>query len=169
MFYILFFSVIVFLLFLLSMVWPPDSPWAPWWRTNSKTAKAICELAEIKKDDVVYDLGCGDGEVLIAAGKLGAMGVGIEIEPSRVMIAKLRVLKNGLKDKIQIKRKNFFEEDLSKASIIIVYLVPKTLEKLLPKFKRELKKGTRIVSFKYDINMSIKKEDKKNSLRLYTI
>ena len=160
---------IIFLFFLLSMIWPPDSPWAPWWRTNSKTAKAVCKLAGITNNDVVYDLGCGDGEVLIQAAKTGAKGVGIEIDVSRAFIAKCRLLKNKLQNRVQIKRKNFFEEDLSQASVIIVYLVPKTLEKLLPKFRKELKKGTKIVSFRYKINLPIKKEDKKNKLYLYTI
>lgn len=162
-------GLIVFLLFVLSMVWPPDSPWAPWWRTNDKTARAICKLANITNGDVVYDLGCGDGEVLIQAAKIGAKGVGIEIDPTRVFVARFRLFKNKLENKIQIKRKNFFEEDLSQASVIIVYLVPKTLEKLIPKFKKELKKGTRIVSFVYEINLPLKEIDKKNKVRLYVI
>src|SRR4030042_1836639 len=160
---------ILFLLFLLSMVWPPDSPWAPWWRTNTKTAKAICKLAEIGSKDVIYDLGCGDGEVLIQSAKLGTRGIGIEIDPLRVIIAKIRIYKNNLNRKIFIKRKNFFEEDISEASVIIVYLIPQTLKKLLPKFKKELKKGTRIVSYRYEINLPLKKIDPKNNIRLYVI
>ncbi len=167
--YILLIFVIVFLLLLLSMIWPPDSPWAPWWRTNSKTAKAICMLAKINKKDTVYDLGCGDGEVLLQAARLGARGVGIEIDPLRALVAKLKVLKNNFQNKIYIKRKNFFDVDISKASVVIVYLVPKALDKLLPKFKKELKKGTRIVSFRYEVNMPVKSIDKKNNLRLYII
>ena len=97
--YILLIAVILFLLFLLSMIWPPDSPWAPWWRTDSKTAKAICKLAKINKKDIVYDLGCGDAEVLLQSAKLGASGVGIEIDPSRVFIAKLKVLKKQFSKK----------------------------------------------------------------------
>ena len=167
--YILLIAVILFLLFLLSMIWPPDSPWAPWWRTNSKTAKAICKLAKINKKDIVCDLGCGDGEVLIQAVKLGAKGVGIEIDPLRYFVAKLRFLKNNLSKEIIIKRDNFFNQDISNATVIIVYLVPKTLDRLLPKFKKELKKGTRIVSFRYKINMPLRSFDKKNNIRLYII
>lgn len=162
-------GIILFLLFLLSMVWPPDSPWAPWWRTNKKTAKAICKIANINSKDIVYDLGCGDGEVLLEAARLGARGVGIEIDPSRALIANFRVIKNNFQNKITIKKKNFFEEDLSKATAIIVYLVPKALEKLLPKFKKELKKGTRIVSYRYEINLPLKSFNKEYSIRLYTI
>ena len=162
-------GVVVFLLFILSMVWPPDSPWAPWWRTNTKTAKAICRIANITQKDMVYDLGCGDAEVLIQAAKLGARGVGIEIDPLRVLTARLRIFKNGLRNLLQIKRSNFFNEDISQASVVIVYLVPVALNRLLPKFKKELKKGTRIVSFVYEMKLPLKAEDKKNRIRLYTI
>lgn len=169
LFYLILIGIILFLLFLLSMVWPPDSPWAPWWRTNKKTAKVICKMANINNKDVVYDLGCGDGEVLLQAAKFGASGVGIEIDPLRALIANIRIIKNNFQNKITIKKNNFFKEDFSKASVIIVYLVPKTLEKLLPKFKKELKKGTRIVSYRYEMNLKLKDYDKKNQIRLYII
>lgn len=162
-------GLIIFLLLMLSMIWPPDSPWAPWWRTNKKTAEAICKIANITNKDIVYDLGCGDAEVLIQTSKLGATGVGIEIDPIRVFTAKFRIFKNNLQEKFVIKRSNFFKEDISKASVIIVYLVPITLNKLLPKFKKELKKGTRIVSFRYEMNMKCVKQDKANKLYLYII
>lgn len=169
LFNIILICIILFLLFMLSMVWPPDSPWAPWWRTNKKTAKAICKIANINSKDIVYDLGCGDGEVLLQSAFLGASGVGIEIDPLRALIASLRIKKNNFQNKITIKKNNFFNEDFSNASVVIVYLVPKTLEKLLPKFKKELKKGTRIVSYKYEINLPLKSFDKEKEIRLYVI
>lgn len=160
--------IILFLLLILSMVWPPDSPWAPWWRTSGKTARAICKLAKIKKDDLIYDLGSGDGTALITAAKeFGAKGIGIEIDPLRYWISKVRIQRNGLSKKIQVLRKNFFKQNIRDADVVFVYLVPKTLEKLLPKFKEELKSGTRIVSFVYEINLPLKKYDEKNRLRLY--
>jgi hypothetical protein len=106
---------------------------------------------------------------LIQAAKIGAKGTGLEIDPTRAFIARFRLFKDKLEKKVLIKRKNFFNEDLSQASVIVVYLVPKTLEKLLPKFKKELKKGTKIVSFRYKINLPITNEDKGNKLYLYTI
>ncbi len=162
-------SVIAFLLLLLSMVWPPDSPWAPWWRTNTKTAKAICKLANINNKDIVYDLGCGDAEVLLQAAKRGARGVGIEIDPLRVFVAKVRVFINNFNDKISIKRDNFFNQDISDATVIIVYLVPKTLDRLKTKFLKELKPGVRIVSYKYEIDLPLIADDKRNDIKVYKI
>lgn len=161
--------IILILFFMLSMVWPPDSPWAPWWRTNKKTAKAICKLANIISTDVIYDLGCGDGEVLIQAAKLGAKGIGIEIDPFRVLVAKVRILKNNVRDKVNIKRNNFFNEDISAATVVIVYLVPKTLDRLKTKFLRELKPGVRVVSYKYEIDLPLITDDKRNDIRVYKI
>ena len=161
---------IIFLLIVLSMVWPPDSPWAPWWRTNKKVARAICKLAKVGEKDLVYDLGSGDGTALIVAAKeFGAKGVGIEIDPLRALISRIRLRGNGISNRIQIKRKNFFDEDISEASVIIVYLIPRVLNKLVPKFKKELKKGTRIVSFRYEINLPLVKYDKENKLRMYIV
>ncbi len=152
------------------MFWPPDSPWAPWWRTDKKTAEAICKLAKIGKKDIVYDLGCGDGElILLAAKKYGANAVGVEIDFLRYFYAKTRVAINELNGKIKLKRKNFFKENISNASIIVVYLVPKTLDKLKTKFLNELKPGTKIVSYKYEMNLKKIKEDKENKLYLYKI
>lgn len=152
------------------MIWPPDSPWAPWWRTNKKVARAMCRLAKIEKDDIVYDLGSGDGTALIVAAKeFGAKGVGIEIDPLRAFIATLMIYINKVSQKITIKRRNFFDVDISEASVVFVYLVPKALNRLLPKFKKELKKGTRIVSYRYEISLPLKKYDKENEIRLYVL
>ena len=152
------------------MLWPPDSPWAPWWRTDEKTARAICKLANISKNDLIYDLGCGDGTVMLTAAKeCGAQAVGIEIDPVRYLIARLRVVKNRLSRRIKIKRKNFFKEDFSKATVIVVYLVPKTLERLKPKFLKELSPGTRIISYRYEMSLLKKQVDEKNHLFLYTV
>jgi cyclopropane fatty-acyl-phospholipid synthase-like methyltransferase len=164
------FLAIIFLLFLLSMIWPPDSPWAPWWRTSEKTARKMCELANINNKDIVYDLGSGEGTALIIASKeFGAKGVGIEIDPTRFLYSKLLLKKHKLSNSVIIKRGNIFHEDLSNATVVFVYLIPKTLDKLLPKFRKELKKGTKIVSFRYAINLPLKKYDKENNLKMYVI
>ncbi len=163
-------GVIFFLLIILSWVWPPDSPWAPWWRTTDEKIRSALKLAKVTKNDTVYDLGSGDGRVLIIAAKeFGARGVGIEIDPLRSILSSLMIRIIRLNKRVVIKRKNFFDEDLSKATVIFVYLVPKALNRLLPKFKRELKKGTRIVSYRYEVSLPLKKYNKEHNLRLYII
>jgi predicted RNA methylase len=161
---------LLFLLFLLTMVWPPDSPWAPWWRTSKKVARKMCELANVKKGDVIYDLGSGEGTALLVGCKeFGAKGLGVEIDPTRYIYSKIIVKLNGLSNVIRLRRGNLFSQNVSEASVIFVYLVPKTLDRLLPKFKKELKKGTRIVSYRYEMKLPVKKYDKENQIRLYII
>src|SRR5436305_1341896 len=93
---------LIILLFLLSMVWPPDSPWSPWWQTSKRIARIQCKLAKIGKHDVVYDLGSGDGTALIAAAReFGARGVGVEIDPARVFYSKIAIMLNGVAKKIK--------------------------------------------------------------------
>lgn len=162
--------IIIFLLLVLSMVWPPDSPWAPWWRTSKKTSRAMCRLAKVSKNDVIYDLGSGDGTALMVAAKeFGARGVGIEIDPLRVFISTLLLDRNRVKDRVVIKRKNFFNEDLSKATVVFAYLVPKTLARLKPKLLKELRPGARIITFKYEIDLPKIAEDKRSNLYVYKI
>ena len=162
--------IIFFLFLLLSMFWPPDSPWAPWWRTSDAKIRQSLKLAKVTKKDVIYDLGSGDGRVLILAAKeFGARGVGIEIDPLRFFVSSLLLRSSGISDKVKIIRKNFFDVDISDASVIFVYLVPKALGRLLPKFKRELKRGTRIVSYRYGVNLPLEKYDKENEIRLYVL
>jgi predicted RNA methylase len=167
--FILILLTIILLLFLLSMIWPPDSPWSPWWRTNKKIAKAMCKLAKIDKKDVIYDLGSGDGQALLAAAKLGARGVGIEIDPFRVWTSKMLFKFKGIDLKMKVVRKNFFEVDLSDATVIFAYLVPKTLARLKPKFLKELKPGTRVVTFVYKIDLPLIAEDKKNEVYVFEV
>ncbi|KKQ21069.1 MAG: hypothetical protein US33_C0009G0010 [Parcubacteria group bacterium GW2011_GWC1_36_9] len=162
--------VICFLFLLLSMFWPPDSPWAPWWRTNKKIARAACKLANISSKDTVYELGSGDGTfLLIAAKEFGAKGVGIEIDPLRYWFSRIKFKIKGLDKKVKIIRKNFHDVNISQASVIFVYLVPKTLERLKPKFLKELNHGTLLVSFRYKINLPLLTYDKVNDIYLYEI
>lgn len=162
--------MIGFLFLLLSMFWPPDSPWTPWWKTNKRIARAACKLANISSKDTVYELGSGDGTFLsIAVGEFGASGIGIEIDPLRYLFSKVKFKINGLNKKIKIIKKNFHDVDISDASVIFVYLVPKALERLRPKLLKELKRGTLLVSYRYKINLPLAAYDKTNDLYLYKI
>lgn len=168
--FIILLLLLFLLLLLLSMVWPPDSPWSPWWRTSRRIARVQCTLARVTKHDIVYDLGCGDGTALIIAAKeYGAKGIGIEIDPLRYVIAQLRIRLHSLAGNIQIKRKNFFQVDVSDATVIIMYLIPKTLKKLQKKILKECKPGTRIVTFVYKMDLPLIAEDLENEVYVYEI
>ena len=164
------FITLVLLFFLLSMIWPPDSPWSPWWRTNKKIARIQCKLAKITRNDIVYDLGCGDGTALMTAAKeFGATGVGVEIDPLRYWYAKIAFLLTGLAKRLKIVRKNFFAVNVSPATVVIMYLIPKTLNRLKPKLLKELRPGTRIVTFVYQIDLPMIAKDEKNEVYVYQI
>lgn len=170
MFFLLIIIILVILLFLLSMIWPPDSPWSPWWRTSSKTARVMINLAKINEHDIIYDLGSGDGTAIITAAKLkGARGVGVEIDPLRVFISRLSIKFNDVSRKIKIVRKNFFEVDISEATVVFMYLVPKALNKLKPKLLAELAPGTKIVTFVYKMDLPLIAHDVKNEVYVYEV
>ena len=107
----------------------------------------MLKLAKVKKKDLVYDLGAGDGRVIITAAKeFGCKAVGIERSAFFAAICRWRVKKEGLQDKVKIIEKNYFDVNLSKATVVTAYLSKKQNKLLVPKLKKELKKGTRIVS-----------------------
>lgn len=160
---ILILLIVIGLFLLLSAVWPPDSPWAPWWQMPEDVIQEMCRLAKLSSKDIVYDLGCGTGKALcIAAKKFGAKGVGIEIDPLRVLLAKWNVRRFGVKNRVTIFKKNFFNVNFSKATVIFVYLVPKALNNLSKKFFKELKPGTVLITYIYDFP----KESYKEKLKL---
>lgn len=171
---LLIFSII--LLIILSWVWPPDSPWSPWWRTNVRKSEIATRLAKINSKDVIYELGCGEATFLTTAVKKSeASGVGVEIDPVRYLTAWLNIRLHKLTGKIELKKSNFFDVNLNPANVVFVYLVPRVLEKLKPKLYKELKKGTKIISYKYKFEIKKKEklrkilEDKENELYIYKI
>ena len=111
------------------------------------TVRKLLKLAKIKKNDVIYDLGCGDGRVVIAAAKeYGVNATGIESSPILYWLSKMNVRRSKLDKKVKLVRGDLFKHNLSKASVIIVYLTPRLNSKLKPKLEKELRKGARIVS-----------------------
>lgn len=122
----------------------PDIHWVP---TPPAVVDAMLKLAEVKPNDTVYDLGCGDGIIVAtAAQKYGAQAVGIDIDPQRVKEAKERAQKMGVSDKVEIRQGDLFEADISEASVVTLYLLQSLNIKLMPKLKKELKPGSRVVS-----------------------
>jgi len=120
---------------------------APYVPTPSDVVERMLTLAKIGARDVVYDLGCGDGVIVTtAAQKYGARAVGIDIDPVRVKEATERAQKMGVSDKVRIVQGDLFEADIKEASVVTLYLLTSLNIKLMPKLKKELKPGTRIVS-----------------------
>ena len=112
----------------------------------------MLELAQVKRDDVVYDLGSGDGRIVItAAKKYGARGVGIELDPALVKKATENAAAAGVSDRVRFVTQDLFTADISQASVVTLYLLQSINERLRPKLVRELKPGTRIVSHVFNM------------------
>jgi uncharacterized protein (TIGR03000 family) len=119
--------------------------------TDQAIVDKMLEMAKITKDDVVYDLGCGDARILVtAAKKYGARGVGVDIDPARIKDSNENVKANKLKKLIEIRQGDALRvADISKATVVTLYMLPEFQQKLAPILKRELKPGTRVVAHDY--------------------
>jgi ubiquinone/menaquinone biosynthesis C-methylase UbiE len=112
----------------------------------------LLDVARVSADDVVYDLGCGDGRVVIAAAaRCGARGVGVDIDPDRIAEAAIQARQAGLSDRITLIEADFFQVDLADATVVTLYLLPSLNLRLRPKLLSELKPGARIVSHGFDM------------------
>ena len=127
----------------------PDVPYVP---TTEPAVQAMLKLAGVKKTDVVYDLGCGDGRIVIAAAKnYGAHGVGIDINPVRIAEAKENARKAGVEKLVRFEEKDLFQADIHEATVVTLFLLPTVNMKLRPKLLQDLKPGTRVVSNTFDM------------------
>lgn len=127
----------------------PDVIYVP---TQPQVVEAMLKLAKVGKGEVVYDLGCGDGRIVVAAARdFGATGVGIDIDPQRIAEANENVKTNKVQDKVKILQQDLFETDFSKANVVTLYLLQSLNEKLKPKLLKELKPGSRIVSHAFSM------------------
>ena len=126
----------------------PDVIYVP---TPQEVVDKMLELAQVKKDDVVYDLGCGDGRIVVtAAKKFGCKAVGFDIDPERIKESLENVKQNKVQDLVEIKKEDIFTLDLSQASVVTLYLLPNLNVKLIPQLKK-MKDGSRIVSHSFDM------------------
>src|SRR5262245_42019616 len=121
----------------LDVVWVPSAP---------EVIHAMLELSSVGPDDVVYDLGCGDGEIVVAAARRGARGVGVDIDPERIANARRDAARAGVTDRVTFIEQDLFVTDVSPATVVTLYLLPELNERLRPKLLRELRPGTRVVS-----------------------
>jgi precorrin-6B methylase 2 len=126
----------------------PDVIFVP---TPQEVVDRMLELAQVTKDDLVYDLGCGDGRIVAtAAKKYGCKAIGFDIDPQRIKESKETVKENGVEDLVEIREEDIFKLDLSKASVITLYLLPDLNVRLIPQLEK-LKPGSRIVSHAFDM------------------
>jgi hypothetical protein len=143
-------SLLVILLALLWILVPilyglPPVPTRP-----ERIRKAL-QLVRLQPDEVLYDLGAGDGRVLLlAAQEFGANAVGLEVGPVQCALIWLRIAANGLRNRIQVKWANFYTADLHEAHVLFVYATSKEVKKLAPHLEKQLKPGTRVVSISAD-------------------
>jgi SAM-dependent methyltransferase len=122
----------------LDVVWVPSAP---------EVITAMMEAAKVGPGDVLYDLGCGEGEIVIAAAKLyGARGVGVDLDPERIRNARANAASAGVTDRVTFIEQDLFKTDVSPATVVTLYLLPELNERLRPKLLSELRPGSRIVS-----------------------
>ena len=143
----------------------PDVPYVP---TPDDVVQAMLKLAEVKSADTVYDLGCGDGRIVVAAAKdFGAHGVGVDINPERVLEARANAAKAGVQSLTKFEEGDLFDADIHSATVVALYLLPSVNLRLRRKLLAELKPGTRVVSHSFD--MGDWKPDKEEQLDGATI
>lgn len=127
----------------------PDVPFVP---TPQPVVERMLDMASVGKNDVVYDLGCGDGRIVItAARERGARGVCIDLNPARIAEAKENAQKAGVADRVKFLVGDLFNADFSEASVVTLYLLPDVNRALRPQLWKQLKVGTRVVSHDFDM------------------
>lgn len=127
----------------------PDVIYVP---TPQPVVEAMLEGAAVKPSDVVFDLGAGDGRIVItAAKKYGARGVGIEIDPALLKQAHANAVAAGVADRVRFVNQDLFKADIKDATVVTLYLLQSINERIRPKLVRELKPGTRVVSHVFNM------------------
>jgi ribosomal protein L11 methylase PrmA len=141
--------------------------------TPQDVVDEMLKLAGVGPNDVVYDLGCGDGRIAVSAAKLGARAVGIDIDPERIAESKDTALAAGVTDRVTFRQADLFTANISEATVVTLYLLRSLNIRLRPKLMSELKPGTRIVS--HNFNMGDEWEPEKRitldgrSITLWTV
>jgi SAM-dependent methyltransferase len=127
----------------------PDVVYVP---TPQDVVDDMLRLANVRRGDVLYDLGCGDGRIVVTAARdFGARGIGIDIDPERIREANENVRTSKVADRVQIRQADLFETDFRDATVVTLYLLPELNLKLRAKLLRELRPGARIVSHQFDM------------------
>ena len=162
--------LIILVILTISILWTNvrGAPWAP---TPMSMVHKMLQMAEVGPNDVVYDLGCGDGRMIVtAAQRYGARAVGIELDPLRYLWCQMLITVLGLRGRVRIIFGDFFNQDLSEANVVTCYLLSSTNRKLQGKFKSELKPNVRVVSHYFIFpKFNLVREDDEAKLYLYNL
>src|SRR5262245_26017307 len=127
----------------------PDVPFVP---TRQEVVEEMLRVAAVKPSDIVYDLGCGDGRIVVtAAQKFGARGVGIDINPQRISEAKANAKLANVEKNVEFRLGDLFAADIREATVVTLYLLPDVNLRLKPKLQQDLRPGSRVVS--HDFSM----------------
>ena len=125
---------------------------APWVPVPRKDVSRMLELARLKPGETLYDLGSGDGRIVImAAEKFGARAIGVEVSFLPYLISRWKIWRRGLKNRVEIRYADFFKINLSEAAVVTTFLLPRPMEKLSKKFRAELLTGARVVSYAFQL------------------
>lgn len=129
---------------------PPrlDVPYVP---TPQPVVDKMLEMGKVGRNDRLFDLGCGDGRIVVTAAKRGARGVGIDINPERIREANQNARDAGVTDRVEFKVGDLFQSDFSEATVVTLYLLPDINKRLRPQLWRQLEVGTRVVSHAFDM------------------
>ena len=145
-------------------------PWVPMW---SKDLERFIKLVELKEGQRVYDLGCGDGKILFASAKVGAVAEGYEVSVLPYIIAKIKWIFDKNRKRVTIKFRDFWLIDLSKADVIFFFLIPRIFPKLKEKLQRELRPGTKVIAYVWPFAdwqpVKIDKAENRPTMYLYII
>ncbi|KQT09445.1 class I SAM-dependent methyltransferase [Ramlibacter sp. Leaf400] len=126
-----------------------DVPYVP---TPMEVVNKMLDMGKVGASDVLYDLGCGDGRIVVTAAKeRGARGVGIDIDPQRIAEANENAEKAGVKNRVEFRVGDLFQADFAPATVVTLYLLPDLNRKLRPQLWQQLKVGTRVVSHAFDM------------------
>jgi SAM-dependent methyltransferase len=125
-----------------------DVPYEP---TSPEVVEAMLDLAGVKAGDVVYDLGCGDGRIVVAAAKRGARAIGVDIDPQRIAEAQENAEKAGVAERVELRVEDLFQTDVRDATVVMLYLWPKVNLRLRPRLVEQLRPGARVVSHSHDM------------------
>ena len=168
---ILYILVLIFFILLAAMVIVPVFFGAPWHPLSDKNINRIIKFADLQPGETFYDLGSGDGRVLIAASSNQCLrGVGVEIDPIKVWLSRYFIIAAKLADKIRIHRGNMFDFDVSEADVIYLYLTHQALDRLFPEILDRMKPSARIICYRFCIrNLEPTKMNKDKNLFWYQV